>query len=109
MHYPGQETYCGCSPLAISIGEVTPGLPLLQAALLSSAPGEAAWSLLGALTDAEGASGVALLEETFPTPKVLEVVLLCCSPRVRLLESFVSAGTGMLGSSLDVGLRCLVD
>lgn len=53
---------------------------MLQAGLLSSAPGEAAWSLLGALAEAEAvSSGVALLvvEGPFPTPKVLEVLALC--------------------------------
>lgn len=91
------------------MGEVTPGPPLLQAGLLSSAPGEAACSLLGALTagtcKGPGVVGTpALLEETFAPPKVLELEA-CCSALPRLLESFASAGTGMVGLSL-VGSSC---
>ena len=79
------------------MGEVTPGLPLLRAGLFSWAPGEAACSLLGALTGAEGARcWVALVEGEVPPLEVL-----CCSDRPRLLESFASAGTGMAGLSLD--------
>ena len=67
------------------MGEVTPGPPLLQAGLLSSAPGEDAKSLLGALTGAEGAGEAGTPaptpEEAVPTGvlDVLEETLAGCS------------------------------
>ena len=73
------------------MGEVTPGPPLLQlAGPFSSAPGEGACSLLGALMGAEGAG------EARAPP-----LLACCSTLtgVVVLESFLasaSAGTGMI-------------
>ena len=85
------------------MGEVTPGPLLLQAGLLSSTPGEAARSLLGALTGVEGAMGAgtpALLEEeeeeeeeeVVGLPVELELALSCST----LLEFFASAGTGIV-------------
>lgn len=73
------------------MGEVTPGPPLLQAGMFSSAPGEGAWSLLGALVGVDGAGEGRI-------PPLLEE-LLCCSTLVGVLESFLasaSAGTGMV-------------
>lgn len=78
------------------MGEVTPGPPLLQAGLLSSAPGEAACSLLGALIGDRGVGTPALL---LPATELLVV---CCSSLPWLLESFPSAGTGMARISLDI-------
>ena len=89
------------------MGEVTPGPPLPQ---LSSAPGEAACSLLGALTGAEGAGGDA------GTPALMDDTLfvggeaVCCSVlRLWLLESFLSAsaGTGMMKLSCEKWVRVL--
>lgn len=84
------------------MGEVTPGPPLLQAGLLSSAPGEEAKSLLGELTGAEGAGDVgtpaATPEEVVP-PAVFGVLEEACSTLPWVLESFfasASAGTGMV-------------
>lgn len=83
------------------MGEVTPGPLLLQAGLLSSTPGEAARSLLGALTGVEGAMGAgtpALLEEEEEEEEVVglpvepELALSCST----LLEFFASAGTGIV-------------
>lgn len=83
------------------MGEVTPGPPLLQAGLLSSAPGEAAWSLLGALWGVEGAGEAA----GTPSPAVVVVLVLeplglvlglgGCSALLSFLASG-SAGTGMI-------------
>ena len=86
------------------MGEVTPGPPLLQAGLLSSAPGEDARSLVGELTGAEGAGEVgtpaATPEEVVPPAVlgVLEEAFTGCSTLPWVLESFfasASAGTGM--------------
>lgn len=78
------------------MGEVTPGPPLLQAGLLSSALGEAAGSLLGATT---GVDGKIELRLEVGTPALLLEgrlpLVICCSDRPRL--SFPSAGTGMAG------------